>query len=172
MFTSDPSIRRYYCTKSSHMARNFLRPDGVCFTFPPSGFNCVAERSSQPTVYKRARLGRRASQHVRCRTSNLRLCVWMNMAIITSELTLSCSDSATATNGWASTQVIACISTSLVLFLAFWYYECWREAQKLSVLIPPSMWRQPGAKMTAVTLMVFFAWRVPYIAHFKPSSLY
>jgi hypothetical protein len=56
--------------------------------------------------------------------------------------------------------VIACISASLALLLAFWYYERYREAKQLSVLLPPSMWRQPGAKMTAVILMVFFAWRV------------
>lgn len=74
------------------------------------------------------------------------------------ELTICHSDS--ASKGWASTQVIACTCTSVVLLVAFWYYEQWREGKNLSVLMPPSMWRQPGAKMTAVILMVFFAWRV------------
>jgi hypothetical protein len=157
---SNLSTRRYYRAKSSHLAGDFLRPDGVCFALRPVGLPGIAERSGQSTVYKGARLGRRVSRHVRCGTLDLRPCVSVHMCIIAPELTICRSDSASASKGWASIQVIACISTSVVLLLAFWYYERWREAKNLSVLIPPSMWRQPGAKMTAVILMVFFAWRV------------
>jgi hypothetical protein len=45
-----------------------------------------------------------------------------------------------------------------VLLALFLYYEHWREARNLSVLMPMSMWRYPGARMGSVITLVFFAW--------------
>ncbi|KAF9462499.1 major facilitator superfamily-domain-containing protein [Collybia nuda] len=73
-------------------------------------------------------------------------------------LTFSLADSASAPHGWASPHIIATLCASVAILLVFWYYERWREQKDFSVLMPPSMWSQPGARMTPVIMMVFFAW--------------
>ncbi|THV01071.1 MFS general substrate transporter [Dendrothele bispora CBS 962.96] len=73
-------------------------------------------------------------------------------------LTYSLADSTSAPRGWANPRIIALACVSLVLLIAFWYYEVWRENRDLSVLMPPRMWRQKKTKLKAFIAMVFFAW--------------
>ncbi|KAK7461922.1 hypothetical protein VKT23_008353 [Stygiomarasmius scandens] len=73
-------------------------------------------------------------------------------------LTYSLADSTSVPQGWANPRIIALTCVSLVLLIAFWYYEVWRENRDLSVLMPPRIWRQKGTKLKAFIAMVFFAW--------------
>ncbi|KAJ7718958.1 major facilitator superfamily-domain-containing protein [Mycena maculata] len=73
-------------------------------------------------------------------------------------LTYSFAASASATQGWATPRIIALICVAFALLVVFWFYEKWREHNAMSVLMPPSIWSQPGAKMPAVIAMIFFAW--------------
>ncbi|EGN92575.1 hypothetical protein SERLA73DRAFT_190930 [Serpula lacrymans var. lacrymans S7.3] len=73
-------------------------------------------------------------------------------------LTYSLADSAIAPKGWSSPQIPSLLTVSVLILGAFLYYERWRESKNLSVLIPLSMWRQPGAKMGSLVALVFFAW--------------
>ncbi|KAJ6614652.1 major facilitator superfamily-domain-containing protein [Mycena sp. CBHHK59/15] len=73
-------------------------------------------------------------------------------------LTYSLAASASAPRGWATPQIIGLTCTSIALLIIFWFYEKWREQNGASVLMPPSIWSQPGAKMPATIAMVFFAW--------------
>jgi len=73
-------------------------------------------------------------------------------------LTYSLAASASVPHGWANPRIIGLLCASLALLLIFWFYEKSREQKGLSVLMPPSIWSQPRAKMPAVISMVFFAW--------------
>ncbi|KIJ59475.1 hypothetical protein HYDPIDRAFT_33163 [Hydnomerulius pinastri MD-312] len=73
-------------------------------------------------------------------------------------LTYSLSDSTTARKGWSTPQIPSLLSVSVVLLVAFIYYERWREAKNKSVLMPLGIWRQPGAKMGPLMGVVFFGW--------------
>ncbi|KAJ8522255.1 hypothetical protein ONZ45_g1154 [Pleurotus djamor] len=73
-------------------------------------------------------------------------------------LTYSLADSTTASKGWATPHIPSLLSASAVILGVFLYYERWREARDMSVLMPLSMWKQPGAKMGSVIAIVFFAW--------------
>lgn len=50
------------------------------------------------------------------------------------------------------------MGTAVVLIVGFVLWELRREARNESVLLPMSMWTQPGAKMGPVILIVFFGW--------------
>ncbi|KAG1729327.1 major facilitator superfamily domain-containing protein [Suillus paluster] len=73
-------------------------------------------------------------------------------------LTYSLSDSTTASKGWLAPQVPSLLSVSILLLVIFVYFERWRESRNKSVLIPPSIWRQPGAKLGPLVGVVFFGW--------------
>ncbi|KAJ7248864.1 major facilitator superfamily [Mycena haematopus] len=73
-------------------------------------------------------------------------------------LTYSLAASASAPRGWATPYIIGLTCTSVVLLVLFWAYETWREKQGASVLMPPSIWKHPSARMPATIGMVFFAW--------------
>ncbi|KAJ6474476.1 major facilitator superfamily [Mycena vitilis] len=73
-------------------------------------------------------------------------------------LTYSLAASATAPRGWATPYIIGSVCASVTLLGLFWLYETWREKRVLSVLMPPSIWKHPAAKMPATIGMVFFAW--------------
>ncbi|KAJ7888691.1 major facilitator superfamily-domain-containing protein [Mycena olivaceomarginata] len=73
-------------------------------------------------------------------------------------LTYSLAASSSAPRGWATPYIIGLICASVVLLALFWFYEMWREKKSLSVLMPPSIWKHPSARMPATIGMVFFAW--------------
>ncbi|KAJ7626866.1 major facilitator superfamily-domain-containing protein [Roridomyces roridus] len=73
-------------------------------------------------------------------------------------LTYSLAAPASAKKGWGTPYLIALICVSFVLLTVFWFYERWREERSLAVLMPPSIWSRPRAKMPAVIAMIFFAW--------------
>ncbi|KAJ7753402.1 major facilitator superfamily-domain-containing protein [Mycena maculata] len=73
-------------------------------------------------------------------------------------LTYSFAASASAPQGWATPRIIGMICAAFAILVIFWFYERWREQNEMSVLMPPSIWSQPDAKMPAVIAMVFFAW--------------
>ena len=50
------------------------------------------------------------------------------------------------------------MGTAVVLIVGFVLWELRREARNESVLLPMSMWTQPGAKIGPVILIVFFGW--------------
>ena len=50
------------------------------------------------------------------------------------------------------------LGTAIILIVSFVVWELRREARGQSVLLPMSMWTQPGAKMGPVILLVFFGW--------------
>ena len=77
------------------------------------------------------------------------------------DLTSDCfthRDSTTARHGWRTPQIPSLFSVSLLLIAAFIWYERRREARGLSVLMPPSMWNQPGARVGSLVALIFFAW--------------
>ncbi|KAJ7847146.1 hypothetical protein B0H14DRAFT_2583787 [Mycena olivaceomarginata] len=72
-------------------------------------------------------------------------------------LTYSLADSTVIKGGWGAPQIPSLFAVSLMLLGCFFYYERWRETRGLAVLMPSSMWNQPGAKMSSMVSMVFFA---------------
>ena len=68
------------------------------------------------------------------------------------------SESTTTPKGWATPFVPSLLGTSIVLIIGFVLWELHREAKGESVLLPMSMWTQPGAKMGSTILLVFFGW--------------
>ena len=50
------------------------------------------------------------------------------------------------------------MGTAVVLIIGFVLWELRRESRGESVLLPMSMWTQPGAKMGPIILLVFFGW--------------
>ncbi|KAG1721892.1 major facilitator superfamily domain-containing protein [Suillus lakei] len=73
-------------------------------------------------------------------------------------LTFSLSDSTSAQNGWLAPQVLSLFLVSIVLLVAFVFFERWRESRNMSVLMPLSIWRQPGTKLGPLVGVVFFGW--------------
>ncbi|KAJ6535086.1 major facilitator superfamily domain-containing protein [Mycena capillaripes] len=73
-------------------------------------------------------------------------------------LTYSLADSTVVKGGWGAPQIPSLFAVSLLLLSCFLYYERWREIRGLAVLMPLSMWNQPGAKMGSMATLVFFAW--------------
>ena len=68
------------------------------------------------------------------------------------------SESTVTPKGWAAPFVPSLFGTAVVLIVGFVLWELRREARNESVLLPMSMWTQPGAKMGPVILIVFFGW--------------
>ena len=68
------------------------------------------------------------------------------------------SESAATPKGWAAPFVPSLLGTSLVLIVSFVLWELRRERRGQSVLLPMSIWTQPGAKMGPIILLVFFGW--------------
>ncbi|KIK54808.1 hypothetical protein GYMLUDRAFT_48358 [Collybiopsis luxurians FD-317 M1] len=73
-------------------------------------------------------------------------------------LSYALADVPSAPHGWLSPQILAPLFLSILLLLAFWAYETYRESRSLSVLMPPSLWSNTSARMGAITSMVFFGW--------------
>ncbi|KAJ7185431.1 major facilitator superfamily-domain-containing protein [Mycena filopes] len=73
-------------------------------------------------------------------------------------LTYALAAAPSAPRGWGSPHIIGSLCASIVLLLIFWFYERWREQISASVLMPPSIWTQPSARMPATISVVFFAW--------------
>ena len=68
------------------------------------------------------------------------------------------SESTATPKGWATPFVPSLFGTAVILIVSFVVWELRREARGQSVLLPMSMWTQPGAKMGPVILLVFFGW--------------
>ena len=68
------------------------------------------------------------------------------------------SESTATPKGWATPFVPSLFGTAIVLIVGFVLWELRREAKNQSVLLPMSMWTQPGAKMGPIILLVFFGW--------------
>lgn len=68
------------------------------------------------------------------------------------------SESAATPKGWAAPFVPSLLGTSLILIVSFVLWELHRERRGQSVLLPMSIWTQPGAKMGPIILLVFFGW--------------
>ncbi|KAJ3486473.1 hypothetical protein NLI96_g4211 [Meripilus lineatus] len=66
--------------------------------------------------------------------------------------------STTAPRGWATPFVPSLLGTAIILIVSFVLWEIRREAKGQSVLLPMSMFSQPGAKMGPVVLLVVFGW--------------
>ncbi|KAJ6468826.1 major facilitator superfamily-domain-containing protein [Mycena sanguinolenta] len=73
-------------------------------------------------------------------------------------LTYALAASASAPRGWASPSIIGLTCSSVVMLVLFWIYETWQERKGAAVLMPPSIWKHPSARMPATIGMVFFAW--------------
>ncbi|KAG2337383.1 MFS general substrate transporter [Suillus weaverae] len=73
-------------------------------------------------------------------------------------LTFGISDSTSAQKGWLAPQVLSLFLVSIVVLVAFVFFERWRESRNLSVLMPLSIWRQPGAKLGPLVGVIFFGW--------------
>lgn len=67
-------------------------------------------------------------------------------------------ESTSAPKGWATPFIPSLLSVSVVIIVLFVLWELWREAKGQSVLLPMSMWIQPGTKMGPVVLLVIFGW--------------
>ncbi|KAI0684208.1 major facilitator superfamily domain-containing protein [Cytidiella melzeri] len=86
---------------------------------------------------------------------------WVGAILSTSGLALLVYDLAESTatpRGWAAPFIPSFFGTSIVLIVSFVLWELRREAKGDSVLLPMSMWTQPGAKMGSTILLVFFGW--------------
>ncbi len=68
------------------------------------------------------------------------------------------SESTTTPRGWATPFVPSLFGISIILIMSFVAWEMRREAKGQSVLLPMSMWTQPGTKMGPIILLVFFGW--------------
>ncbi|KAG2118366.1 major facilitator superfamily domain-containing protein [Suillus clintonianus] len=86
---------------------------------------------------------------------------WVGAVLSTAGLGLlvfSLSDSTTTQKGWLAPQVLSLFLVSIVLLVTFVFFERWRESRNMSVLMPLSIWRQPGAKLGPLIGVVFFGW--------------
>lgn len=86
---------------------------------------------------------------------------WVGAVLSTAGLGLLVCDLAESTatpKGWATPFVPSLLGTAVILIVSFVLWELRREARGQSVLLPMSMWTQPGAKMGPVILLVFFGW--------------
>lgn len=68
------------------------------------------------------------------------------------------SQSTTAPRGWATPFVPSLLGTAIILLVSFILWEIRRESKGQSVLMPMSMFSQPGAKMGPIILLVVFGW--------------
>ncbi|KAF7370105.1 MFS general substrate transporter [Mycena sanguinolenta] len=73
-------------------------------------------------------------------------------------LTYALAASASASRGWANPSIIGLTCASVVILVLFWIYETWQEKKGAAVLMPPSIWKHPSARMPSTIGMVFFAW--------------
>ncbi|OCH84235.1 major facilitator superfamily MFS-1 [Obba rivulosa] len=73
-------------------------------------------------------------------------------------LTYDLAESTSTPHGWATPFVpsLLGIAIMIILFFVLWEIRC--EARGQPVLVPMSMWTQPGAKMGPVIACVVFAW--------------
>ncbi|EKM56493.1 uncharacterized protein PHACADRAFT_207718 [Phanerochaete carnosa HHB-10118-sp] len=86
---------------------------------------------------------------------------WVGAVLSTTGLGLLVYDLAESTatpKGWATPFVPSLLGTAIILIVSFVFWELRREAKGQSVLLPMSLWTQPGAKMGPVILLVFFGW--------------
>ncbi|GJE97159.1 MFS general substrate transporter [Phanerochaete sordida] len=86
---------------------------------------------------------------------------WVGAILGTTGIGMLVSDLAESTvtpKGWATPFVPSLLGTSVLLLVSFVLWELRREARGQSVLLPMSMWTQPGAKMVPVMLFMFFGW--------------
>ncbi|EKM51512.1 uncharacterized protein PHACADRAFT_101624, partial [Phanerochaete carnosa HHB-10118-sp] len=86
---------------------------------------------------------------------------WIGAILGTTGIGMLVSDLAESTakpKGWASPFIPSLLGTSVLLLISFVLWELRREAKGQSVLLPMSMWTQPGTKMAPVILLVFFSW--------------
>ncbi|EIW83579.1 MFS general substrate transporter [Coniophora puteana RWD-64-598 SS2] len=85
---------------------------------------------------------------------------WIGALLSTVSLamfTYSISDSTATSKGWRAPQVPTLFSVSIVMMIAWVFWERRREARGESVLVPMSIWT-PGSKKGRVLLVVFFGW--------------
>jgi hypothetical protein len=54
--------------------------------------------------------------------------------------------------------VIGLLCSSAVTLVLFYFYERWREAHDLSVIIPLSIFRKRDTKIGSIIFIVFFSW--------------
>ncbi|KAI0084742.1 major facilitator superfamily domain-containing protein [Irpex rosettiformis] len=86
---------------------------------------------------------------------------WIGAFLSTAGLALlvyDLAESTTTPKGWATPFIPSLLGTSIILIIGFVLWELRREAKGESVLLPMSMWTQPGAKMGSTILLVFFGW--------------
>ncbi|PSR74384.1 hypothetical protein PHLCEN_2v9892 [Hermanssonia centrifuga] len=86
---------------------------------------------------------------------------WIGAILSTAGLGLLVCDlaeSTTTPRGWATPFVPSLFGISIILIMSFVAWEMRREAKGQSVLLPMSMWTQPGTKMGPIILLVFFGW--------------
>lgn len=67
-------------------------------------------------------------------------------------------ESTSASRGWQTPYVPVLFAVSVLLLLAFVFYEIWRERRKQSVLLPMRIFLQPRARLGPVMALVFFGW--------------
>ncbi|KAJ7757480.1 major facilitator superfamily domain-containing protein [Mycena metata] len=73
-------------------------------------------------------------------------------------LTYSLADSTTARKGWSTPQIPSLFASSILILISFVFYERYREAHGLSVLLPMKIWDKPGTKLSSVISIQFFVW--------------
>lgn len=131
-------------------------------SFMPSRSLWVDLPSSRQHVYEiqqGSRLDWGTTEYHRHRSVSMRLSV--SCYVTRSESNLadnSCSESTSAPEGWGTPFVPSLFGTAIVLLVLFVLWEVRREAKNESVLLPMSIWIQPGVKMGPIILLVFFAW--------------
>lgn len=127
------------------------------------GMVCVTRRRGLQTIRQGSRHHRCNSEHMWLRPPCVRLRVLYSLfpqSEVSSSLTRFCnlSQSTTAPRGWATPFVPSLLGTAIILIVSFVLWEIRREAKGQSVLLPMSMFSQPGAKMGPVVLLVVFGW--------------
>ena len=127
------------------------------------GMVCVTRRRGLQTIRQRSRHHRCNSEHMWLRPPCIRLRVLYSLfpqSEVSSSSTRFCnlSQSTTAPRGWATPFVPSLLGTAIILIVSFVLWEIRREAKGQSVLLPMSMFSQPGAKMGPVVLLVVFGW--------------
>jgi hypothetical protein len=160
-FHSMRLIRRRNRTEQGDLERNFLCSGSAWVPICRAWVVRYWKGSRKQEVHQGPRPWWCLPQYSRCRTLDLFTCVSVPIMGFSRYVNwdLSCCRDATAApKGWATPYVIGCTVASIVLLVLFWLYERYRESKDLSVLMPPSMWWQPGSKMIPVISMVFFGW--------------
>ncbi|KAI9069385.1 MFS general substrate transporter [Trametes sanguinea] len=86
---------------------------------------------------------------------------WVGAALSVSGLGLLIfvlSESTSVSRGWKTPWVPALLVVSIVVLGIFITWETYRERRGKSVILPISLWAQPGTKMAPMIAVVFFAW--------------